>query len=150
MGVCCAALALAVACVCFAAGCGDSSGGAPTQSAERDLGRVAFDFTLPGGQQVSAITYAMSNGVNSYSGTMSGDTPVGTSFVIPAVAAGSGYGISLAAESDDGSISCSGSVGLAPDGGPAAGGFAVVTQSTAMITLVLTCVASPQDAGNPG
>jgi hypothetical protein len=147
-------VALAAAWVCFAAGCGDSSGGARlTTSAEQDGGRVAFYFALPGGQQVSAITYALSNGAHSYSGTASGSALVGTSFVIPAVASGSGYGISLTAQSDDGSVSCSGSVGLGPDGGPADGTFAVVPQTTAMVTLVLTCAASPTsppDAGNPG
>jgi hypothetical protein len=147
-------VALAAAWVCFAAGCGDSSGGARlTGSAEPDSGSVAFYFTLAGGQQVSAITYALSNGVQSYSGTASGGALVGASFVIPAVAPGSGYGISLTAQSTDGSVSCNGSVGLAPDGGPADGTFAVVPQTTVMVAVVLTCVASsasPQDAGGPG
>jgi hypothetical protein len=140
-GLCSAGLAVAGPWVGLAAGCGGSSGSQGLfVAAPADLGHVAFHYTLPGGNRVSALTYTLSNSAHSYSATVGGNALVGASFVIQDVQAGNGYGVSLSAQSDDGSVSCSGTVGIAADGGPGDGTFTVVARTTTKVTVPLACV----------
>jgi hypothetical protein len=118
----------------------------PTGSTEDGTGSVGFQYTLPGGEHLTTITYTLTNGTNTYGPTV---VNVGASsvisFVIPDVKAGTGYSITISGTSDDGVVSCSGSFGTGvSDAGQNNGApFAVVARQSTVVNVQLVCIDVP-------
>ncbi len=104
---------------------GPDSGGAAT------TGTVSARWTLPGGEHVSAVTYTLTNGPNSYSGSIGASTSSVISFVVGSVADGSGYTLAVSATSDDGRVHCAGS----------SAAFDVAGQTTTLVNVMASCMA---------
>jgi hypothetical protein len=104
---------------------------------EDGTGLVGLKYTLPSGEHISAVSYVLTNGTNSYAGTINVSMANTISFVIAGVASGSGYNITLNATSDDGTVTCTGT----------AGPFSVANRTTTSVNVNLQCVV-PTDAGS--
>ncbi len=87
------------------------SGGVSPPSGQDATGAVGLALTLPGGSQVSSLSYRLTNGAVAYSGTYNISSAEDVSFVVGSVAAGSGYTVTLTALTDDTLVSCTGRAG---------------------------------------
>src|SRR5579871_2395525 len=100
-------LGVAVATV-SAVGCSTGSGSSGSQlPGDESAGTVGLAMSLPGGLQINTVTYTI-NGPHTYTGTVNVQNATTISFVVPNVAPGSGYTITLSATTTDGSVSCLG------------------------------------------
>ncbi|HEY2511516.1 MAG TPA: hypothetical protein VGI39_11695 [Polyangiaceae bacterium] len=133
-------LVAAVATSASMIGCSNGSGAtsSPGQgSGNEATGSLGLQLTLPGGLQVNTVSYTI-NGPHTYTGTVDVSAANTISFVVPNVAAGSGYTITLTATTTDGSTSCVGT--SAP--------FTVAAQQTTAVTVFLQCTSTAgSDAG---
>ncbi len=111
-------------------------------------GSVGIHFAIPGGEHLSTLLYTLTNGAHSYSASVTVGTASVVSFVIPAVVAGTGYGLSITGVSDDGLVSCSGSFGTGvSDAGIDRGApFAVLARATTSVNVQLVCVDLPNQS----
>ncbi len=111
----------------------------PPATTDDGTGSVGLQYTLPGGEHLSTVTYTLSNGVNSYNGTINVAGSSSISFVVGGVASGGGYSITLSAISDDGTVTCTGS----------AGPFSVADRATTTVNVALICTNNTAtDAGS--
>jgi hypothetical protein len=139
-----AATALAVACS-NGSHLTSTDSNPPQGGAEDGTGSVGFQYTLPGGEHISNINYTLTNGTNTYSGTVAVGASSVISFVVGGVAAGTGYTITLSGTSDDGLVSCSGSfgTGLSDAGQNNGTPFAVTAKSTTSVNVQMVCTDVP-------
>jgi hypothetical protein len=134
------------------AGCGshhesrDGSVGAP--GPEDDTGRVGFQYSLPGGEHISLLTYSLTDGAHTYSGNVNTAGASSLSFVVGGVAAAGGYTVALSAQSDDGLVSCTGSYGTGiSDAGQNNGDpFAVLPRQTTVVNVQMICEDVPNQS----
>ncbi|HEX3770747.1 MAG TPA: hypothetical protein VHV30_07785, partial [Polyangiaceae bacterium] len=115
-----------------------SSGGAADNGG--DSGTVGLALSLPSGVSLSSVTWSVT-GPNGGSGVVkSGTVDVSHSleidFTIAGIPTGSGYTITLTAQSTDGSLSCLGSAT-----------FTISPRMTTSVAVVLTCNAAGPDSG---
>jgi len=116
----------------------------PSGEAVGQVGQVGGELTLPGGEQIDTITYSLSNGTNTYTGSEPVSTARIVSFVISSVAAGTGYTLILNATSADGLYSCTND----PDGVPSNTGITVLNRVTTVVNVNMVCTsAAGSDAG---
>lgn len=134
-------------------GCG-SNGAAPGGAsrgpeAGGSDGSVTLKYSLPAGADFGTLAYSLTNGTNTYSSSVSVADASSLSVVIGGVAAGSGYGLSMSATSDDGQVRCAGAVGTAGiDAGRGSSTFSVGPRMTTVVNVPLACANVPgQDAG---
>jgi hypothetical protein len=129
-----AAIVLAAACVERPmAPASDDGADASVQGA---TGMVGAELSLPGGENLSTVSYTLTNGTNTYSGVVDLSGASSVTFVLSNIASGAGYLLRLNAVSDDMSVACSGT--SAP--------FAVSDRATTMVLVQLVCI-STHDAG---
>jgi hypothetical protein len=117
---------------------GDSTGG--TGVVGGPIGQIGFvraQLTLSGGEHISSVSYILTNGTNSYNGTEGVSVATTVSFVIPNVAAGSGYVLTLHAVSDDAIVSCNAT--SVP--------FSVANRVTTLVNVNAVCVARGDGGG---
>jgi hypothetical protein len=112
---------------------------------EDGTGTVGFQYTLPGGEHISSVTYKLTNGTNTYTGTVNVATASTISFLISGVAAGGGYSITLNGTSDDGQVNCIGAVGAAnayanPPGSVVGTTFNVINRATTTVNVNMICL----------
>jgi hypothetical protein len=121
-----------------AAGPGSGTEGTPPPiSAQDAVGSIGASLVTPQGTNLDFITWTVSNGTNTYSGTENlGDAavqgPIG--FVAGGILAGTGYTVSIAGTDDSGDV-CSGT----------SSPFTVVADVNTLVTLNVTCII-PTDA----
>jgi hypothetical protein len=136
------ALGLAAAAVTVAA-CSSQPNQSPTSTGssnptpEDNTGSVGLKYTLPSGQTINTINYTLTNGTNTYTGTINVAGSSSISFVVGGVASGSGYTIALTAVTTDGTTNCSGT--SAP--------FSVTNRNTTAVTVQLVCTTA-SDSGS--
>jgi hypothetical protein len=119
--------------------------GGTSVNTDDGTGSVGFQYTIPGGEHISTINYTLTNGTNTYTGTVNVGASSVISFVIGGVAAGSGYSVTVSGKSDDGLVSCSGSFGTGvSDAGQNNGApFSVADRATTTVNVQLICIDVP-------
>jgi len=121
----------------FSACSGNGGGGGGDDQGEEGTGTLSLQLTLPGGESVDTAAYVI-HGPTTYTGTSS---VVGSGstfgFVIPDVAPGSGYTITITARSVDGTVTCAG------DSSP----FSVQSRRTTLVNVLLACTTT-MEAGS--
>ncbi len=125
------------------------TGSQPSQGAPEDgTGSVGFQYSIPGGEHISNISYTLTNGANTYSGKVNVGSSSVVSFVVGGVVAASGYTITLSGVSDDGLVTCNGALGTGvSDAGINNGApFTVAAKATTTVNVQLICV----DVANQG
>jgi hypothetical protein len=130
------AIVLGVAVATAAAvGCnGSSSNGGDQQGpSEGSTGTVGLQLTLPGGLQINSVSYSIS-GPHTYSGTVNVQNATTISFVVPNIAPGSGYTITLTATTTDGSVTCLGT----------SASFTVNARQTTSVTVNMACTTTAE------
>ncbi len=134
-------------------GCSSQGGGvpgtllpgapAPTENvlapADRS-GTVGLELTLPGGQQVATVTWAITgpNGASTpvKNGSIKVQNSQSIAFLVGGIPAGTGYSITLSATTTDGNTTCVGSAT-----------FAVTARATTNVSVLLQCMATGSEAG---
>jgi len=105
-----------------------------------DTGTVGMRLTLPGGQQVSTITWTLTGPGGASTVVQTGTANVQNSdtisFLIGGIAPGNGYAIALSGTSTDGSVTCGGSAQ-----------FNVAARATTDVSIALQCNVPPSEAG---
>jgi hypothetical protein len=138
-----AALAVASIAACSSSRNNAAPNGQTTPGNTEDgTGSVGFNYTIPGGEHISNVTYTLSNAAHTYTGTVNVGASSVISFVIPAVLAGTGYTLTISGTSDDGLVSCTGSYGTGvSDAGQNNGApFTVGARSTTTVNVQLVCI----------
>lgn len=101
-----------------------------------NTGSVGFQLTLPTGQQIPVLSWAVSgpNGLSAVvqSGTLTAQS-AGVTFLVGNLPVASGYKVSLGGTADDGSVVCAGSAN-----------FAIVTRMTTDVVVELACSTATQ------
>jgi hypothetical protein len=136
-----AAFAVVAAAIVLVPACGqrsssDGAGAGPDASVQNATGTVGADLTLPGGEHLSTVSYTLTNGANTYTGTVDVSGLSTATFVVGNVTSGDGYLLKLNAVTDDTSVACTGT--SAP--------FSVSDRATTMVLVQLVCIAT-RDAG---
>jgi phospholipase C len=137
-----ALLAGAFGAACAALGqVGCSSGASPEPLAGSAAdGSVGVKLTLPGGEQLTSVSWTVTgpNGASTVvqSGTVNVATSLTLSFQVGGIAAGSGYAIALTGVTTDSQVTCAGS---AP--------FSITARSTTSVSVALQCNTAPSEAG---
>lgn len=129
---------------CSAAGGGDSAEPAqtvtlaPSGPADSNTGSVGFQLSLPTGQQIPVLSWAVSgpNGAATVvkSGTITTQSQ-GVTFLVGNLPLGSGYKISLGGTADDGSVVCAGTAT-----------FAIANRVTTQVVVDLACSSATDGA----
>jgi hypothetical protein len=134
------ALGFAVATASVVACSGQHASPTPQgSSTDSNTGSVSYQYTLPGGEQINTVNYTLTNGVNSYSGTINVGGSSVITFVVGGVASGSGYVLTLNATTADGTVSCTG----------ASAPFSVSNRATTSVNVNLVCTSNTAfDAGS--
>ncbi len=129
---------------CSAPGSTASSTGPTAQGNEpgaTDTGTVGMTLTLPGGETVNTVSWALTgpNGAVTVvqSGSVNVQNSLSVSFVISNIPAGSGYSLSLTGTSVDGNVTCSGSVS-----------FGVASRMTTTVNDLLQCTPTAPETGS--
>jgi hypothetical protein len=133
-------LGLAVSAMSVAA-CSSSPTQSPTGSSStapaENTGSVGLRFTLPSGQTINTLSYTLTNGTNTYTGTVNVAGAASLSFVVGGVASGSGYTLALSGQTTDGTTSCAGT----------SAAFSVSNRQSTAVTVQLVCTTN-SDAGS--
>src|SRR5580698_5721870 len=117
---------------------GQSSVGSPASgtASQESVGEVGFKLTLPGGETVNTVSYAIT-GPNGF--TESNSVPVQNSttisFLVGGIPVGNNYSVTISGTSTDGSVTCSGSAT-----------FSVVAHTTTTVTDILQCTQTVGEA----
>ncbi len=118
--------------------------GAPGESAPApaaDTGTVGLLLTLPGGQQLSTMTWAITgpNGASTpvKNATINVQDSQSISFLVGGIAAGTGYNVTLSSTSTDGTTNCVGSAT-----------FAIAPRATTNVSVQLQCTTAASEAGS--
>lgn len=118
-------------------GLGTSGSGTPQGA----TGSVGLELTLPGGQQLNAVTYTITGPNGAFTIVQSNTVNVANSqsiaFVVGNIPAGSGYSIALSGTTSDGTTACSGSAS-----------FSVAARVTTTVSVLLQCTQQPSEAGS--
>jgi hypothetical protein len=130
---------------CTWVACGGSSPDAGVRSldaADDRTGSVALQLSLPGGENIGTVAYSLTNGVSTLAGMLTPLPSTAVYLAIGGVPVGGGYFIELAATSNDGTVSCTGSHGTGisdagQDNGPP---FSVMSQQSTNVIVQLICV----------
>jgi hypothetical protein len=101
------------------------------------LGSVGMAFTLPSGQVLNTLAYQITNGTNTYQGTVNVAGSSSLTFVVGGVASGAGYTLTLSGTTTDGLTSCAGT--SAP--------FSVSNRHSTAVSVQLSCTTA-SDAGS--
>ncbi len=112
-----------------------------TDGPEDTTGSVTFRLSLPGGEAFGSVSYSLTNGVTTLSGTENARPSSQVYIAIGGVPAGDGYSISLWATSNDGTVTCAGSYGTGiSDAGQDNGQpFMVAVRQSTPVVLQLIC-----------
>jgi hypothetical protein len=131
------AAAIVLASACVERPSPNSGAGDADASVQDTTGTVGAELSLPGGEHLSTVSYTLTNGANTYTGTVdvSGSSTAG--FVVAGVASGSGYLLKLTAISDDRAVSCTGT--SMP--------FSVSDRATTMVLVQLVCIVQHEAGG---
>jgi hypothetical protein len=122
---------------------GPFSGGSG-QSSENQ-GSIGLKLTLSGGEHISQVTYTLANAAHTIPGTYNIGATTNLSFVIGSVPAGSGYGLSLTATTDDNSVTCS----FPGPGDAVVNNIAVLDGTTTNVSVNMQCTNNQgRDAGS--
>jgi hypothetical protein len=106
---------------------------------DSQTGSISYQYTLPGGEQINTVSYTLTNGVNTYTGTINVGGSSVITFVVGGVASGSGYVLTLNATTADGAVSCTG----------ASAPFSVSDRATTSVNVNLVCTSNTAfDAGS--
>jgi hypothetical protein len=101
-----------------------------------DTGSVGFQLTLPSGQQIAVLSWAVSgpNGLSTVvqSGTITAQS-AGVTFLVGNLAPAPGYRVTLSGTSSDGSVTCTGSAS-----------FAITPRTTTDAVVELACSTATQ------
>jgi phospholipase C len=126
------------------AGCsgeGAVPGGPSSDPSSQPAGTVGMQLTLPGGEQLTSVSWTITGPNGSPTVVTSGTTPVGNSqtisFQIGGIPAGNNYTIALSGTTTDGSVTCAGS---AP--------FNVTARTTTNVAVALQCASAAGEAGS--
>jgi hypothetical protein len=110
----------------------------PDSVARDGTGSVGVQLTIPGGDHISSVSYKLTDGIHTVSGTVDVSDASVISFVVAGVPAGPGYTLTMSATSDDGIVSCAGQQS----------GVTILSRATTFINVQLICLDAPnQDAG---
>jgi hypothetical protein len=130
-----------VSAVVLGAGCVEppspTAEGPVDASVQDATGTVGAQLTLPGGEQLSVVSYTLTNGANTYTGTVDVSSQSSASFVVAGVASGAGYVLKVTGVSDDRAVTCSGS---SPP-------LAVSNRATTMVLVQLVCIVTSEAGG---
>ena len=96
------------------------------------------DITVGGSESLNTISYSLSNGTNTYTGTA--NISSSTSFIVGNVAAGSGYNISLTGTTTDGMVTCT-TASTTPSN------FGVSSKTVTNVSVILDCKSPASDSG---
>lgn len=132
---------------------GGRDGAAPTETHPRNetTGDILLYLTIPGGEEISALTYRLTNGTRQGLVTGTFVVPadaVSLSFEIPSIPAGGGYSLLLQTRTSDGKITCEGSDPVTLPVSDASPGFEVTSRSVTIVNLLMTCTIAV-DGGAP-
>jgi len=123
---------------------GNSSNGGGSGTTTAGAGTIGVKLTLPGGDQINSVTFALDNSAGSLiplgvanPGTLSVSNSASIDFQLGGVPAGSGDSITLSATTRAGAT-CQGS----------ATGIAVASRTTTNVTVQMLCTSPGNDAGN--
>jgi len=147
------AAASVAACTSNRATPGSGDQGNQPVNTDNGTGSVGFEYTIPGGEHISTISYTLTNGTNTYSGTQNVGSSSTISFVLGGIAAGTGYTITLSGTSDDKAVTCTGSfgTGLSDAGQNNGAPFAVADRATTNVNVQLICIDNAnQNQGSVG
>jgi hypothetical protein len=99
---------------------GDPPGPSPTSESAgdpADMGSVGMQLTLPGGAQVSSVSWVIAGPNDAATVVKSGSVNVkesgGVSVLVGDIPAGTGYHVALSAQATDGGLSCAGTAAFA-------------------------------------
>ena len=113
---------------------------APSPAVADSTGTVGVKLTLPGGEPIDTVNWSIQgpNGASSVvlTGTVNVINSPAASFVVGGVPAGSGYTMSLVAQSPDGQVTCTG-----------AAQFAMTARATTNLSVAMLCSAAAPEAG---
>jgi phospholipase C len=105
------------------------------------VGSVGMRLTLPGGEQISSVTWTVTgpNGASTIvqTGTVNVGNSTTVSFLVGGIPAGSNYNIALSGTSPDGTVTCAGSAT-----------FDTTARTTTNVNVALSCSTAPQEAGS--
>jgi hypothetical protein len=111
---------------------GETYGGSP----EDGTGSIGMQLTLAGGQHVNTVSWTISGGAFTDSGTLDVSGSQGISFLAGGIPPGSGYQITLTATSVDGSVTCAGQ-----------STFSVAARATTNVNVAMQCQTAGSEAG---
>ncbi len=141
-------MAAATAVACLENGHQDTGGSQKpgvVNTASDGIGAVGMALTLPGGEHISRLDYTLSNAANTYTGHYDVTNTVTVSLVIPNVASGTGYQLTLSATSDDGKTTCA----FPSVGTTNTQNITVVNRTTTTVMVNMQCVVNQGlDAGS--
>jgi phospholipase C len=104
-------------------------------------GSVGMTLTLPGGEQLSSVTWTVTGPNGASTVVQTGTVNVGNSntisFLVGGIPSGSNYLISLSGTSTDGTVTCSGSAS-----------FTITARATTNVSVALQCSSPASDAGS--
>jgi hypothetical protein len=141
VGLCFSVGVVAIGCSAEGAGAADGEPAGPSPASESagdpaDMGSVGMQLTLPGGAQVSSVSWVIAGPNDAATVLRSGSVDVhesgGVSFLVGNILAGTGYRVALSAESADGGLSCAGTAG-----------FAVVPHAVTQVAVQMACNLAP-------
>jgi hypothetical protein len=132
-----AVAAIVLASACVERPSTDSAAGDADASVQDATGTVGAELTLPGGEHLSTVSYTLTNGTYTYTGTIDVSGSSTASFVVGGVPSGSGYLLKLTAVSDDMTVGCSGT--STP--------FSVSNRATTMVLVQLVCIVQHEAGG---
>ncbi len=115
--------------------------GTPAGGISKNLGSIGMDLTIPGGQQLTTVSWTLTgpNGAATVvqSGSVNVQNSQALSFVVGGIPSGSGYGIALAGTTTDGASTCAGSAQ-----------FSVGARTTTNVSVQLQCSTPAADSGS--
>jgi phospholipase C len=107
----------------------------------QNVGSIGMDLSLPGGEQLTTVTWSLTgpNGAATVvqSGSVNVQNSQSLSFVVGGIPAGSGYAIALSGTSTDGASTCTGSAQ-----------FSVGVRTTTSVAVQMQCATAAAEAGS--
>ncbi len=112
----------------------DPSSTTPPASTNQNTGSIGFELTLPGGENIAVVDWAIAGPSGAAtvirSGMVNVQATLAAKFLVDDIPAGSGYAVTLSATSTDDTITCS---GAAP--------FSVTAHASTLVAVQMACAA---------
>ena len=141
VGLCSSLGSVAIGCSAEGTGAAGGEPAGPLSTSEpagdpADMGSVGMQLTLPGGAQVSSVSWVIAGPNDAATVVRSGSVNVqksgGVSFLVGNILAGTGYRVALSAEATDGGLSCAGTAD-----------FAVRAHAVTQVAVQMACNIAP-------